>query len=88
MTRSLKKMTKIVLAGLMGVLFLCMSGCYKYVAEHPEKSNAQFYEDQAECEKNARDYSMERLQEYREDNEIDHSRRCMRDKGWKYHFRK
>jgi hypothetical protein len=88
MTRSLKKMTKLVLAAWMGVLIVCTSGCYKYVAEHSEKSEAQFYEDQAECEKIARAYSMERVQEYREGNEIDQSRRCMRDRGWKYHFRK
>lgn len=81
-------MKKIVFSGLMGVMFLCISGCYQYVAEHPEKSKAQFYEDQSECEEKARAYSMERLQEYREGEEIDHSRRCMRDKGWNYHFRK
>ena len=88
MTRSLKKMKKIVFSGLLGVLFLCISSCYQYVAEHPEKSKAQFYEDQSICEEIARSYSMERLQKYREGEEIDHSRRCMRDKGWRYHFRK
>ena len=72
----------------MGILSLSMGGCYKYVAVHPEKSEAQFYEDKADCEKKARDYAMERLQEYRESDEIDRSRRCMRDKGWNYHFRK
>lgn len=81
-------MKKIVFVGLAGILILSISGCYKYVAVHPEKSEGQFYEDKAECEKIARDYAMTRLQEYREDNEIDHSQRCMRDKGWKYRFRK
>ncbi len=81
-------MKKIVFAGLAGILFFSISGCYKYVAVHPEKTEGQFYEDKAKCEKKAREYAMARLQEYREYNEIDHSRRCMRDKGWKYHFRK
>ena len=97
-TRSLKKMRKIVFAGLTGILLLLTGGCYEYVAVHPEKSDAQFYEDKAECEKKARDYSMERLEDWSSrDNsysrdisyeEIDHSRRCMRNKGWDYIFRK
>jgi flagellar motility protein MotE (MotC chaperone) len=92
-------MKKIVFATLMGVLFLCISGCYKYVAEHPEKSEAQFHEDQSECEKIARDIAKERGQDWGRpedttywrcvsDSEVDTSRRCMRDKGWNYHFRK
>jgi hypothetical protein len=76
-----------VISGLIVGMFFCLCGCYQYVAEHPEKSKAQFYEDQSDCEKKARAYSMERLQDYREGEEIDHSRRCMREKGWRYYFR-
>lgn len=92
-------MKKIVFAGLMGVLFLCISGCYQYVAKHPDKSDAQFYVDQEECEKIAREYAKTRTQDWGgpddtsygrsvSDSEINSSRRCMRDKGWNYHFRK
>jgi hypothetical protein len=88
-------MTKNVFAWLTGFLFLFLflsmiliSGCYKYVAVHPEKSEAQYYEDKKECEEKARDYAMLRVQEYRENDEINRSSRCMRDKGWKYRFRK
>ena len=92
-------MKKIVFSGLAGVLLLCISGCYQYVAEHPEKSKAQFYEDQKECEEIARDYAQTRTQSWGgpddisygrnvSDSEINSSRRCMRDKGWSYHFRR
>ncbi len=91
-------MNKIVFAGLMGVLFLCMGGCYKYVAEHPEKSKTQFYEDQGECEKKAREYAVEMRGGWSDNEDVSYGRnvndeisdvrRCMRDKGWDYHFRK
>ncbi|MCP3941961.1 MAG: hypothetical protein GY710_10825 [Desulfobacteraceae bacterium] len=81
-------MKRILFVGLMGSLLLCLDGCYSYVAFNPEKTKAQFYEDQDECEKKARDYVMERRWNYSVSDEISYSRRCMRDKGWKYHFRK
>ncbi len=91
-------MKKIAFAGLAGILFLCMGSCYKYVAEHPEKSKTQFYEDQQACEEQAREYAVSMRggwsgnDDYSDgrnvNNEISDVRRCMRDKGWNYHFRK
>ena len=86
-------------AVLLGILFLSMAGCYKYMAVHPEKSEAQFYEDKKECEQRARDYAKSRVPNWGgaddtsygrsiSDSEINTSHRCMRDKGWSYHFRK
>lgn len=85
-------------AALLGILFLSIGGCYQYVAVHPEKSDAQFYADQKECELRARDYAKTRVEDWGgpgssngmsvSDGEINTARRCMRDKGWSYHFRK
>lgn len=73
---------------LMLVLFCFgLAGCYQFVAEHPEKSQEEFYEDQADCEKKARAYTQERLQEMSDVDEINYARRCMRNLGWEYHFR-
>jgi len=92
------KMKQIVYAVLTGILFLCMTGCYEYIAEHPEKSKTQFYEDQAECEKKARAYAQEMRVDWSDNDdlsygrsvnaEISDARRCMGNKGWKYIFRK
>lgn len=92
-------MKNICFAALLGILFLSLGGCYKFMAVHPEKSDAQFYQDQKECEQRARDYAKTRVQDWGgpddtsygrsvSDSEINTSRRCMRDKGWSYHFRK
>ena len=75
---------------LCAVLVLCLSsgGCYRFVAEHPEKTEKEFYEDQALCEKKAREYAQLRLEDYTYSDEINHARRCMRGLGWDYHFRR
>lgn len=80
-------MNKIVFSLLV---FICvgLSGCYQFVAEHPEKSEQEFYEDQALCEKEARKYALERREQVSDVDEINHTRRCMRGLGWEYHFRK
>jgi len=87
-------------AALLGILFLSIGGCSNYVAVHPEKSDAQFYADQKECDLRARDYAKTRIENWGgpggynsydrsvSDGEINTSRRCMRDKGWSYRFRK
>ncbi len=75
-------------AALVLFLSLGMTGCYRFVAEHPEKTEKQFYEDQATGDEKARKYTQERLGDQTENDEINHSRRCMRDLGWEYRFRK
>jgi len=91
-------MKRIVFLWLSGIFFLCMTGCYSYVAEHPEKSETQFYEDQTECEKKSRAYAQEMRVDWSDNDdisfgrslneEISDTRRCMNGKGWKYIFRK
>ncbi len=75
-------------ATLVLLLSLGMTGCYRFVAEHPEKTEKQFYEDQVTCDEKARKYTQERLQDQTDSDEINHSRRCMREMGWEYRFRK
>lgn len=70
------------------LMSLSLGGCYNYVAEHPEKSKQQFYNDKAICEQKARDFAMERREEVTYSDEINFSNRCMRNLGWEYHFRK
>ncbi|MEH0018839.1 MAG: hypothetical protein V6Z89_04250 [Desulfobacter sp.] len=74
----------------LGLLFLSLgvTGCYQFVAEHPEKTEKEFYEDQAFCESEARSYALERYEDLTHSEEINHARRCMRGLGWEYHFRK
>jgi hypothetical protein len=81
-------MKKLGYAALVLFLSLGMTGCYRFVAEHPEKTENEFYEDQANCDEIARKYTQERLVEQTDSDEINHSRRCMRDLGWEYRFRK
>ncbi len=71
-------------------VLLCsgLPGCYQFVAEHPEKSKQAFYEDKSGCEKKARAFAQERRVEVTDVDEINHARRCMRDLGWEYHFRR
>ncbi|MCG8617259.1 MAG: hypothetical protein MI802_13655 [Desulfobacterales bacterium] len=70
------------------ILSLSISGCYRFVVSHPEKSDADFYKDNALCEDKARAFALERLVEMTPTDEIDHARRCMRELGWEYGFRK
>ncbi len=81
-------MKKIAVAMAAGCFCIGLTGCYQYVAVHPEKSKPEFYEDQALCEEKARAFAMERLEDVSHGDEINHSRRCMRGLGWNYHFRK
>ena len=69
------------------ILSLWISGCYRLVVSHPEKSDADFYKDNALCEDKARAFAQERLVEMTPTDEIDHARRCMRELGWEYGFR-
>ena len=77
-----------ILTSLLAFLCLSLPGCYQFVAEHPEKSKQAFYEDQEICDKKAREYALERREEVTHVDEINHSRRCMRNLGWEYHFRR
>ncbi|MCG8635454.1 MAG: hypothetical protein MI863_16595 [Desulfobacterales bacterium] len=81
-------MKKIGFVALVLFLSLGMTGCYRFVAEHPEKSEKEFYEDQALCEEKARKYTQERLEDQTHSDEINHARRCMRELGWEYRFRR
>ncbi len=58
------------------------------MVSHPEKSQAQFYKDQALCEDKARAFALKRLVEMSHTDEIEHARRCMRELGWEYGFRR
>ncbi len=81
-------MKKLGCVALVLFLSLGVTGCYQFAAEHPEKSKKEFYEDQAICEEKARAYTIERREDQTYADEINHARRCMRDLGWEYHFRK
>ena len=81
-------MKKMMLAVCLLLLGTGVSGCYKFVAEHPEKTEKEFYSDRALCEQKAREYVFERRQEVTAHDELDHARRCMEGLGWEYRFRK
>ena len=80
-------MKKIAITMVAGCFCLGLTGCYQYVAEHPEKSKQEFYDDQALCDEKAREFALERREDVTYGDEINHSRRCMRGLGWDYHFR-
>ena len=81
----MKKVTCMVFVLMMS---LGISGCNLLgsllVPKHPEKSEAEFFQDKAMCEKKARAYTQERLVAQSYSDELEHTRRCMRDLGWKY----
>lgn len=79
---------KKMLIALALVAGLSLTGCYKFVAVHPDKTEADFRQDQARCEEEAREFAMERREHITYGDEINRARRCMRDLGWEYHFRK
>ncbi|MDD9303917.1 MAG: hypothetical protein HUK40_16865 [Desulfobacter sp.] len=81
-------MKRLLFALMVLVLSLGLAGCYQFMAKHPEKSNQEYYEDQAYCEKKAREYTMERREQMTYKDETDHARRCMRELGWEYYLRR
>lgn len=87
-------MKKIFLALALVSLWLGLAGCYKYVAEHPEKTDKEFRTDQNLCAQKARDYVQSRLDRYDRRQEIAgndetaYTRQCMQALGWEYHFRR
>lgn len=82
---------------LMLVLILSIFipfGCSTLVPENPTKPESEFYADKKECEASAREYSLSRAgsmtsprdgEAYRQyTEEMEYSRRCLRNKGWTY----
>jgi|GEM_PF-3586578 len=83
----MKNIDLLICTLLLVVFSFGMAGCYKFAAEHPEKSEKAFYEDRAYCEKKAREYAMERRENMSDVDEINHAKHCMKRLGWEYRFR-
>ena len=74
---------------IIGLLFLpVLAGCYRYGPVHSEKTHREFYEDRAVCEEQARKWAKGRHDDISVIDEISHTRRCLKNKGWEYRFKK
>jgi len=61
-----------------------ISGCSAFVPQHSTKSKSEYSADKKECEKKARSFVFYGQEDFTKIDEIQYTRKCLKDKGWSY----